>query len=94
LQRASRDRDAGAWGEPPPHRLDLRVVVEARRAEGPAWRILAGIENGELDGVVEHPPAVAIDKGLGRGSLGHNHIVAVEFDVEVRDPLDRLALHD
>jgi hypothetical protein len=43
---------------------------------------------------VEHPPAVAIDKGLGRGSLGHNHIVAVEFDVEVRDPLDRLELHD
>ena len=36
---------------------------------------------------MEHPPAVAIGKGLGRGSLGHNHIVAVEFDVEVRDPL-------
>jgi hypothetical protein len=27
-------------------------------------------------------------------AVGHNHIVAVEFDVEVRDPLDRLALHD
>ena len=36
----------------------------------------------------------AIDKGLGRGSPGHNHIVAAEFDVEVPDPLDRLALHD
>ena len=33
LQRASRDRDAAALGKPPPHRLDLRVVVEARRAE-------------------------------------------------------------
>ena len=51
LQRASRDRDAAALGEPPPHRLDLRGVVEARRAEGPAQRFLAGIENGELDGV-------------------------------------------
>jgi hypothetical protein len=33
LQRASRDRDAAALGEPPPHRLDLRVVAEARRSE-------------------------------------------------------------
>jgi len=78
-------------GEPLSHRLDLRVVVEARRAEGPPRASSSGCRTA-------HSTALYNIRRLAQSTnisaVGHNQIVAVDFDVELRDPLDRLALHD
>jgi hypothetical protein len=44
--------------------------------------------------VVEHAAAVVVDESLRQCALGDDHVVRVEFDVEVCEALNALGLHD
>ena len=85
-------------GPPQPRGADLgqlvRIPFQPLGAELPARPLVIGVEKGIFAAIGEHQPVVAIDKRLGRRAVGEDHIVLVEFEVEVFDPIDAVLLHD
>jgi hypothetical protein len=45
-------------------------------------------------GIVKAPPVVAFDIAFRRRAFGQDHLMRLEFEVEILDPVDRFGLHD
>jgi len=72
-----------------------RSFLDTRGAEfGEAATRLVGIESAILVGIVEQRPAVVVDEAFLRRVLREDHDMAVEFQVEIIDPLHPLHFQD
>ena len=85
-QNACAQRDA------PSRCLDFRSVLQTQRAILRRCRHV-GIERAIFLCIVEHEPAVVIDKGFRQGTLGEDRM-CVQLDMEILDVFDALGLYD
>ncbi len=87
-------RRGGAGGQAGAQRCQRLAVLDPRGAVAGGGAAGVRVERAVLRSVVEHAAAAIVDEAFGRGALGQDDVVAVEFDVDVVDPVPAALLGD